>query len=91
MAMYAIPNGSLRNLITAVKLKREGVKRGVPDVFMAVPRQGFHGLFIEMKYGKNKLTTEQKEFIAFAESEGYKCAVCYSWSAAKEVIEEYLK
>ena len=29
---FAIPNGGKRNIITASKLKAEGVKKGVPDL-----------------------------------------------------------
>ena len=47
--MYHIPNGGRRDKITGARLKAEGVVAGVPDVFLASPRQGFHGLYIEMK------------------------------------------
>jgi hypothetical protein len=47
--VYANPNGSLRNLIVAKKLKAEGVRPGVPDIIVDVARHGYHGLRIEMK------------------------------------------
>jgi hypothetical protein len=90
MAMYATPNGGQRHYLTAVKLKREGVTRGIPDIHLAVPRKGFTCLWIEMKFGKNRLTAEQKDFMAWQETEGAKCAVCYSWEEARTIIEEYL-
>lgn len=35
--MHAIPNGGPRDSITAGKLRAEGVKRGIPDLFLPVP------------------------------------------------------
>lgn len=37
--MHAIPNGGARDKITAAKLKAEGVKAGVLDTFLPVPKQ----------------------------------------------------
>ena len=97
--MFAIPNGGLRNIRVAMKLKKEGVKAGIPDIFLAVPRHlpnptkdvfTLYGLFIEMKYGKNKPTEEQKQWLTDLEDEGYRAEVCYSFEEAKKVIEDYL-
>jgi hypothetical protein len=38
--LHAIPNGGKRNVKDAVKLKREGVKAGVPDLFMPGSKNG---------------------------------------------------
>lgn len=35
--LHAIPNGGYRDKVTAGKLKAEGVKRGIPDVFLPLP------------------------------------------------------
>ena len=37
--MFAIPNGGQRHVVVAKKLKDEGVKAGVPDIFLPVARQ----------------------------------------------------
>src|SRR5487761_1407833 len=88
--MFAIPNGGERNKIVAGNLKAEGVKSGVLDIFLPVARGGFHGLFVEMKAQPNRLTTEQKEFQAAVELQGYASLVCYSWIEAALGIERYL-
>lgn len=88
--MFAIPNGGLRDVRTATNLKAEGVKAGVPDIFLPWVIQ-YAGLFIEMKVGKNKPTKEQTNFIDYAMSAGYYCDVCYSWEEARDKIVNYLE
>ena len=88
--MFAIPNGGKRHIGVATKLRQEGVKSGVPDIFLAVPKNDKHGLFIEMKYGKNKLSTNQLWWVSSLRVEGYATAVCYGFEEARDVIIEYL-
>lgn len=90
-AMYATPNGGSRNVIEATNLKRGGVRRGVPDLTLCVPRNCYHGLYIEMKYAKGKPSAEQHEFLEFLVSQNYRVVVCYDWQAGKAFIEDYLK
>ena len=77
--LHHIPNGGIRDIRTATNLKREGVKRGVPDICLPVSRGKYHGLYIEMKAGKNKPSDEQKEWINSLQEEGYAACVCYGW------------
>ncbi len=74
-------------------LKRMGVKKGVSDFFLAIhdPEDGFHGLWIELKVGKGKLTPEQENFLNRKTMRGYFAVVCWGWEAAKECILCYLK
>jgi hypothetical protein len=93
--MFAIPNGGLRDMRTAVNLKAEGVKAGVPDIFLPYATyngtDGYFGLFIEMKIGKNKPTKEQVDWLGALSSNYYCIAVCYSWEEARDVLINYLK
>ena len=58
--LFAVPNGGDRNMLVAKKLKAEGVKKGVPDLCLPLPRGGYHGLYIEMKRQKNgRISPEQ--------------------------------
>ena len=88
--IYAVPNGGKRHLHTAVKLKREGVKAGVPDIFLPVARAQYHGLYIEMKFGKNKLSEQQAWWKVKLQEQGYMCWVSYSFEDAKDIILAYL-
>jgi hypothetical protein len=90
-ALFAIPNGGARDVITGSKLKAEGVRRGAPDLFLAQPSGKFHGLFIEMKAGNNGTTSEQAAFIAHLKKVGYEASVHWSAGSAIAAIEEYLQ
>ena len=83
-------NGGLRNKAVAIKLKAEGVLRGIPDTFLPLPRGGYSGLYIEFKHGTNKTSPEQKEFLAYADSVGYKTGVAYSVDQALEILDDYM-
>ena len=89
--MYHIPNGGSRNKIEAAHLKQQGVKAGVPDLCLPVARGEYHGLYIELKYGKNKPTENQKRWINLLRSQNYKAEVAYGWEEASKIILEYLK
>ena len=90
--LFAIPNGGQRNIIVASKLKAEGVRAGIPDLFLAVPRRNAHGLFIEMKKAKGGRTSEkQNAALDMLAEQGYTWAVCHGWTEAKKCIEGYLR
>jgi len=88
--LHAIPNGGKRSKITAVILKREGVKSGVFDLSLPVARHGYHGLYIELKIKGGKLSDNQKEWLQLTTEQGYKSIVYVGWVEAKEAIEKYL-
>lgn len=87
--VFAIPNGGIRNKITAKNLKLAGVKSGVPDIFIPLPNKLYHGLFIEMKKKGNYLTEKQKFFMEELQKLNYNCVVCYSCNDAIEALSEY--
>ena len=89
--LYHVPNGGSRNKLEAANLKRQGVKAGVPDLCLPVARKGFHGLYIEMKYGKNRTTENQNRWLFALKDQGYKTEVCYSADEAAKVIADYLE
>ena len=59
-------NGEKRNIVTAKRLKRMGVKPGIADLVFVLPFQGCgsHGVvaFMEIKSEKGRLSPKQKEF-----------------------------
>jgi hypothetical protein len=73
------------------KLKLMGVKRGVSDFFLAIPKNGYAGLWIELKVEKGRLSKEQIAFIERKNQRGYLATAVWGKEAAKEAIIEYLK
>ena len=61
--LFAIPNGGERNIIVAARMKKEGVRAGVPDLFLAAPKGGFHGLLTE---GGKDLSGGQRQRLEIA-------------------------
>lgn len=88
--LHHIPNGGSRNKREAVKLKQMGVKAGVSDICLPYPKGIYCGLYIEMKFGNNRKTEEQKAFLQDMEEAGHFVVTCYSAEDAVRVIEEYL-
>lgn len=107
--MFAIPNGAklpytrkqdgTRYSRQGAILKKEGLRAGVPDIFLPVPvsyrtaggvRGWWHGLFIEMKVGRRKPTEEQQEWLYHLRQMGYATVVAYGAQQAWEAIEAYL-
>lgn len=88
--IYHVPNGGKRGKLEAARLKRAGVKRGVPDLCLPVPRKKYHGLYIEMKFGNGRTSKEQKEWIKDLTEQGYFATVCNGFEEAKETIIKYM-
>lgn len=89
--LWAIPNGGGRHIKTAVDLKHEGVRAGVPDLMFAYPHKGYAGLFIEMKRRKGgRVSEEQKRYIELLRAQSYAVVVCKGCDEAFRAITSYL-
>ena len=88
--IFAVPNGGKRNAREAHNLKLQGVKAGVPDIAVMVPRDNYHGMFIEMKVGRNKPSQFQIDMMKNLTNQNYKCIVCYSSQEAIKELGDYL-
>lgn len=90
--LLAIPNGGARHPAVATKLKAEGVKSGVPDLFLPIPIPGRSaGLWIEMKAPKGRLTQNQEDFLRFLYGVGFTTTVCYSTQDAVDQIRRHME
>lgn len=88
--LFAIPNGSHRNRVTAAILKGEGVLAGVSDLILLVPNSKYTSLCIEMKAGAGRQSEAQRQFQQAAESVGNRYTVCRSFDEFRKEIETYL-
>jgi len=57
---------------------------------MAVPYNGYHGLFIELKSKNGRLSEYQKTWVDNLNDRAYKAVVCYSLDEAINAVREYL-
>lgn len=97
--LFSIPNGGSRAKRTvggrtfsteAQRMKDEGLVAGVPDLFLALPRNGYHGMFVEMKEKGNRPSDEQRQMNLLFELQGYMCHVAYGSSDAIDAITKYV-
>lgn len=72
-------------------LKAEGAMVGIPDLFIGLASGGYHGLFIEMKTEKGKLSENQKIVHAMLINAGYCVKVCRSFEDFTLLIKKYLE
>ena len=90
--LYAIPNGGKRHIKTAMTMKRTGVKKGVPDICLPVPRGGYAALYIELKRTKGgRTSTDQKIWMNKLQELGNCALVCKGWQEASDVLIKYLE
>ena len=86
MRIFAIPNGGWRSKATAIKLKVEGVVRGVPDLY--VPEAN---LWIEMKRLKGgRLSPDQVNWKQYLEEIGNTVFVAYGAQNAMELVDDFV-
>lgn len=88
--LHHIPNGGKRDAREAARFKQMGVKAGVPDIFLPVPRGGYHGLYIEMKAPRGKLSDNQRQWLERLSELGYAACVCFGFEQARDDILKYL-
>lgn len=98
--LNASMNGvKLSSTKAGARAKRQGLKAGFPDIFLPVAKDGFHGLFIELKtpackqlkIAKGVLSNAQKECIEALKNQGYKVEVCYGAHEAIDIIKGYIR
>ena len=90
--LYHVPNGSSRSKAEAGRLRAEGVKAGVPDLCLPVPRGKYLGLYCELKRQRGgRASDNQVEWLDALSKQGYQVALCRGWEAAAETILKYLQ
>lgn len=80
-----IPNGERRDARTGAKLKRMGVKAGIPDLFIPEWR-----IWIEMKSNKGRLSPIQSNICERLTQIGYEVIVGYGFEDAKNKLKALL-
>lgn len=84
-----IPNEGKRSLQAAATLKAMGMRSGVSDLFVALPRGEYHGAWIELKTIKGRLSDNQKDFFSDMQKAGYYTALCRGFDEAIATLTHY--
>ena len=97
--IHAIRNEGHGDVVRGYRAKRAGLKKGVPDIFLPCPINGFSGLYIELKRptlkparktARGGRSDEQIGFGIWAIESGYAYNVAYGWQEAAETVKSYL-
>lgn len=90
-ALFHVPNGGRRDPREAARFKAMGVRPGVPDLLLLLPRGGHAYLAIELKAGRNTQTQSQKDYERHMTATGGLYVVVRSFEEFIDTIEKYLK
>lgn len=86
----------------SIQKRQNGGLRGWPDMFIAEPRNGYLGLFIELKKEGTRLKKvmydtwasdhieEQAEVLSALNEKGYYASFACGFDEAKEIIDKYM-
>lgn len=89
--VFAIPNAARRSHQLAAYMKAEGLKAGVPDLFIPVPKGEYAGLFIEMKDIKGRPPRKsQMEWLELLNAQGYAAYWAKGAEQAIKLIQQYV-
>lgn len=88
--VYAIPNGGHRHPLVGGRLKREGVRAGMPDLCLPVQRGRFGALYLETKAPGGEVKKHQIDRIRSLRAVGNVVAVCFSLDELINITEAYL-
>jgi hypothetical protein len=86
---FAIPNGGARHRLVAIKLKMEGAKAGVADMFWMVANKRWNGLFVEVKFEKGTQQLNQLVFEQTAINHNYYYAIVRSIDECESLIKKF--
>jgi hypothetical protein len=87
----------------AVKLKSLKSSKGIPDLFIAEPKNGYNGLFLEIKetgkkvFKKDTVTpiddhvAQQIHVLTQLRGKGYKAGFAFGYEDAIKIIDNYFK
>ena len=88
--LFAVPNGSKRDVIIGAKLKEEGVLAGVADLILLKSNRFYGALLIEMKTPEGRQSDTQKEWQQKITNDGYKYVVVRSFEDFQREVRQYL-
>lgn len=92
--LYHVPNEGRHNVAYRSKLAKMGLKKGIPDLVLPVPSNGYHALYVEMKKSDGHISDirpDQIEKIKALTDYGNRAVVAFGYMQAIEEICRYLR
>ena len=89
--LFAVPNGSKRDVIIGAKLKEEGVLAGVADLILLKSNRFYGALLIEMKTPEGRQSDTQKEWQQKITNDGFKYVIIRSLEDFQREVKLYLE
>jgi len=89
--LFHVANGGKRNVIEAQRMKREGVKAGVPDYLLPWRVGDQCGAAFELKSKDGRVSTEQKDWLQYFANQGWLSFIARDWQSAAWALEDYLR
>jgi len=88
--LYSATVGGVRVAMqTALRMKRAGYRKGIPDLLIFEPRNGYSGLALEIKTSVGRASTHQEEWIKKLNERGWKAVIVKGYEACIEAIDTY--
>ena len=92
--LYHVPNEGKHNVAYRSKLARMGLKKGIPDLVLPVPSNGYHALYLEMKKSDGHISDirpDQIEKLKLLTKYGNRAVVAFGYMQAINEICRYLR
>ena len=87
--VHATPNEGKRTKTAGSRLRAGGMRKGFPDISILSMQHGYGSLHLEFKYGKNTVSTEQRDWIIRLRQAHNRAEVVYSCEWAIHVTKLY--
>lgn len=89
MMFWHTPNGGRRSFLDGVRFRNMGTRKGVADLVFLRGAHGYHGLLVELKYGRGALSEDQLYFESVCIDEGYLYICSNSIPDVMEIVRWY--
>lgn len=91
IGFFAVPNQGTRNKAYAVRLQKEGVRAGAPDLVLTRLAPDGRPIAIEMKDPQNGTVSDAQKIVhEEMEREGWRLIVAWGFDDAKKQVEQIL-
>lgn len=89
--LFHIRNGgSIKSAREGLKFKRMGVRKGIPDLFLSLPTDTYHGMYIELKKKGGKPSPEQLDNCRHFRIVGYEFEIIDDFDVFVKIVKLYM-